>query len=51
MQTPPAVGATVTEVEPEERPSFEWSDEGEVEFTLEDDAEGTRLTVVETSPA
>jgi uncharacterized protein YndB with AHSA1/START domain len=43
--------ATVTEVEPEERLSFEWSDEGAVEFTLEDDADGTLLTVVETSPA
>ena len=43
--------ATVTEVEPEERLSFEWSDEGVVEFTLEDDADGTLLTVVETSPA
>ena len=43
--------ATLTEVEPEERLAFEWDDEGEVEFTLEDDADGTRLTVVETSPA
>jgi uncharacterized protein YndB with AHSA1/START domain len=43
--------ATVTDVEPEERLAFEWADEGEVEFTLEDDAGGTRLTVVETSPA
>jgi len=43
--------ATVTEVEPEERLAFEWADEGEVEFTLEDDADGTRLTVVETAPA
>jgi uncharacterized protein YndB with AHSA1/START domain len=43
--------ATFTEVEPEERLSFEWADEGEVEFTLEDDADGTLLTVVETSPA
>ena len=43
--------ATVTEVEPEERLAFEWDEEGEVEFTLDDDADGTRLTVVETSPA
>lgn len=42
--------ATVTEVEPEERLSFEWADEGEVEFTLADAPEGTRLTVVETDP-
>jgi uncharacterized protein YndB with AHSA1/START domain len=44
--------ATVTEVEPEERLAFRWDDEdGVVEFTLADDADGTRLTVVETSPA
>jgi uncharacterized protein YndB with AHSA1/START domain len=43
--------ATVTEVEPGERLSFEWDDEGEVEFSLADDLDGTRLTVVETSPA
>jgi len=43
--------ATVREVEPGERLSFEWDEEGEVEFTLADDDEGTRLTVVETSPA
>jgi uncharacterized protein YndB with AHSA1/START domain len=43
--------AIVTEVEPEERLTFEWEDEGEVEFTLEEDDEGTRVTVVETSPA
>ena len=44
--------ATVTEVEPERRLAFEWDDEeGEVEFTLEDDDDGTRLTVVESSPA
>jgi uncharacterized protein YndB with AHSA1/START domain len=42
--------ATVTEVEPERRLAFAWDDEGEVAFTLDDDAEGTRLTVVETSP-
>ncbi len=43
--------ATVTEVEPGERLAFEWDDEGEVEFILDEDADGTRLTVVETSPA
>ena len=43
--------ATVTEVEPERRLAFEWDDEGaQVAFTLDDDDEGTRLTVVETSP-
>src|SRR5471032_93166 len=43
--------ATVTEVEPERRLVFEWDDDGVVEFTLEDSAEGTVLTVVESSPA
>ena len=43
--------ATVTEVDPERRLAFEWEEEGEVEFTLDDDVDGTRLTVVETSPA
>ena len=43
--------ATITDVEPEERLAFRWADEGDVEFTLADDAEGTRLTVVETAPA
>ena len=43
--------AVVTCVEPGERLAFEWADEGEVEFTLDDDADGTRLVVVETSPA
>ena len=42
--------ATVTTVAPEERLAFAWEDDGEVEFTLADDADGTRLTVVETSP-
>ncbi len=42
--------AVVTEVEPGERLAFEWADEGEVEFTLDEDADGTRLVVVETSP-
>jgi uncharacterized protein YndB with AHSA1/START domain len=43
--------ATVTEVEPERRLAFVWEDEGTVEFTLADDADGTRLVVVESSPA
>ena len=43
--------AVVTEVEPEHRLVFEWEDEGEVEFILEDDVDGTRLTVVESSPS
>ena len=43
--------AVVTEVDPERRLVFEWEDEGEVSFTLEDDPDGTRLTVVESSPA
>jgi uncharacterized protein YndB with AHSA1/START domain len=43
--------ATVIEVEPERRLSFEWDDEGEVEFTLDDDVDGTRLVIVESSPA
>jgi uncharacterized protein YndB with AHSA1/START domain len=43
--------ATVTEVEEGERLAFEWDDEGEVAFTLEDDADGTLLTVEETAPA
>lgn len=43
--------ATVTTVAPEERLAFDWDDEGRVEFTLADDEDGTRLTVVETAPA
>ena len=43
--------AVVTTVDPEERLAFDWDDEGTVEFTLADDADGTRLTVVETAPA
>lgn len=43
--------ATVTEVDPERRLAFEWEEEGEVAFTLADDADGTRLTVVETVPS
>jgi uncharacterized protein YndB with AHSA1/START domain len=42
--------ATVTAVDHERRLAFEWEDEGEVELTLDDDADGTRLTVVESSP-
>jgi uncharacterized protein YndB with AHSA1/START domain len=41
----------VTEVEPERRLAFDWDDEGTVEFTLDDDVDGTRLVVVESSPA
>ena len=43
--------AVVRDVEPGERLAFDWEDAGEVEFTLADDADGTLLTVVETSPA
>ena len=43
--------AVVSEVEPERRLAFDWEDEGTVEFTLADDADGTRLVVVESSPA
>jgi uncharacterized protein YndB with AHSA1/START domain len=43
--------AIVTEVEPERRLAFDWEDEGTVEFTLADDADGTRLVVIESSPA
>jgi uncharacterized protein YndB with AHSA1/START domain len=43
--------ARVTEVEPGEKLAFAWEDDGEVEFTLADDDEGTRLTVTETEPA
>jgi len=43
--------ATVTEVELERRLAFDWEDEGTVEFTLDDAADGTRLVVVESSPA
>jgi uncharacterized protein YndB with AHSA1/START domain len=43
--------ATVIEVEREERLAFEWEDEGEVVFELAEDSDGTRLTVIETSPA
>jgi uncharacterized protein YndB with AHSA1/START domain len=44
--------AIVRDVEPGERLAFDWEDDaGEVEFTLSDGADGTLLTVVETSPA
>jgi uncharacterized protein YndB with AHSA1/START domain len=43
--------ATVTEIDPERRLAFEWEDEGAVEFTLDDDEDGTRLVVIESSPA
>jgi uncharacterized protein YndB with AHSA1/START domain len=43
--------ATFTEIDPERRLAFDWDDDGTVEFTLDDDADGTRLTVVETTPA
>src|SRR3954462_15866647 len=43
--------ATVTEVEPERRLAFDWEVEGTVEFTLDDDVDGSRLVVVESSPA
>ncbi|HEY2327036.1 MAG TPA: SRPBCC domain-containing protein [Gaiellaceae bacterium] len=48
--------AVFTTVEPERRLGFTWDDEGSdfestVEFTLDDDVDGTRLTVVETVPA
>jgi uncharacterized protein YndB with AHSA1/START domain len=42
--------ATVIDVEHERRLVFEWDDEGEVAFTLDDDVDGTRLTVEESSP-
>jgi uncharacterized protein YndB with AHSA1/START domain len=43
--------ATLTDVDPERRLAFDWDDdEGTVEFTLDDDVDGTRLTVVESSP-
>jgi uncharacterized protein YndB with AHSA1/START domain len=44
--------AILTDVEPERRLAFDWEgDEGSVEFRLDDAVEGTRLTVVESSPA
>ncbi len=43
--------AVFTEIEPERRLGFDWDDEGHVEFTLDDDIDGTRLVVAETEPA
>jgi uncharacterized protein YndB with AHSA1/START domain len=48
--------ATFTEVDPQRRLAFVWDgdgleERGEVAFTLDDDANGTRLTVIETTPA
>ncbi len=43
--------ATITEVDPGRELAFEWEEDGEVRFTLDDDIDGTRLTVVETVPA
>jgi uncharacterized protein YndB with AHSA1/START domain len=43
--------AVVTEVEPERRLAFDWEEEGSVEITLADDADGTRHVVDESSPA
>jgi uncharacterized protein YndB with AHSA1/START domain len=37
-------------VERGERLVFDWADEGEVEFTLEEVEEGTRLLVRESTP-
>jgi uncharacterized protein YndB with AHSA1/START domain len=42
--------ATVVVAEPRERLVFDWEDEGEVEFVVEEIDEGTRLRVRETSP-
>ena len=42
--------ATVREAEHGERLVLDWDDEGAVEFTLEEVADGTRLVVVETPP-
>ena len=42
--------ATVVVAEPGERLVLDWDEEGEVEFTLEEVEEGTRLLVRETSP-
>ena len=42
--------AVVEEVVPEERLELALEDDGSVEFTLADAPDGTRLTVVETSP-
>jgi uncharacterized protein YndB with AHSA1/START domain len=42
--------AVVERVEPEERLELAWDDDAHVAFTLEDDPEGTRLSVVESAP-
>ena len=42
--------ATVVVAEPGERLVLDWDDEGEVEFTLEEVEEGTRLLVRESTP-
>jgi uncharacterized protein YndB with AHSA1/START domain len=42
--------ATVLVVEPRQRLVLDWDDEGEVEFTLEEVEEGTRLLVRESTP-
>jgi len=42
--------AKVLVVEPGERLVFDWADEGEVEFTLEEVDDGTRLLVRECTP-
>ena len=42
--------AVVEAVEPEERLELTWGDDGTVAITLEDDPDGTRLTVVESAP-
>jgi uncharacterized protein YndB with AHSA1/START domain len=41
--------ATVVVAEPRERLVFDWDDEGEVEFVVEEIEDGTRLRVRETS--
>ena len=42
--------ATVVVAEPPERLVLDWDEDGEVEFTLEETEEGTRLHVRETTP-
>ena len=42
--------ATVVEAAPGERLVLDWDDEGEVEFTLEEVEDGTRLLVRESTP-
>jgi uncharacterized protein YndB with AHSA1/START domain len=42
--------ARVLVVEPRERLVLDWADDGEVEFTLEEVEEGTRLLVRESTP-